>query len=112
MCVLKSMQSPHCTHSNMKLEIIIPNLNLISRFAGISAAAGGALPAEDLINDLMNGDFEIDEWDKKMLAAYGDDYYDVGYCGHPCIMQGLSMECLLAKHSVFASRFGEGCSVK
>lgn len=39
--------------------------------------AGVAAPAATSLDDVLEGDFDPEEWDKKMAAAFNDDYYDV-----------------------------------
>ena len=35
-----------------------------------------------LVDDMLDGDFDPEEWDKKMAAAFNDEYYQVcGVCG-------------------------------
>ncbi|GLC34476.1 hypothetical protein PLESTB_001257000 [Pleodorina starrii] len=37
--------------------------------------AGAAAPAATSLDDMLEGDFDPEEWDKKMAAAFNDDYY-------------------------------------
>jgi hypothetical protein len=37
--------------------------------------AGRAAPQEEALDALMEGDFDPEEYDKRMAAAFGDDYY-------------------------------------
>ena len=30
------------------------------------------------MDDLLEGDFDPEEWDKQMAEAFNDDYYEVG----------------------------------
>ena len=34
------------------------------------------------LDALMTGDFDPDQYDKQMAAAFGDDYYGVCFCCH------------------------------
>ncbi len=43
--------------------------------------AGAAAPAAASLDDVLDGDFDPEEWDKKMAAAFDDSYYDVGAWG-------------------------------
>jgi len=38
--------------------------------------AGRAAPQQELLDRLVAGDFDPEEYDKQMAAAFGDDYYD------------------------------------
>mgnify|MGYP001024574357 CR=1 FL=1 len=40
--------------------------------------AGRSAPNQELLDRLMAGDFDPEEYDKHMAAAFGDDYYEVG----------------------------------
>ena len=31
------------------------------------------------MDDLLDGEFDPEEWDKQMAAAFNDDYYEVGW---------------------------------
>lgn len=39
--------------------------------------AGSAAPDQALLDALVDGDWDPEEYDKKMAAAFGDDYYEV-----------------------------------
>eukprot|EP00803_Ostreobium_quekettii_P003586 evm.model.scf_396.1 EVM.evm.TU.scf_396.1 scf_396:19352-26066(+) len=41
----------------------------------VRKAAGSRAPTEELLQDLLEDDFDMDDWDKKMLSAFGDEYY-------------------------------------
>ncbi|CAD7699740.1 unnamed protein product [Ostreobium quekettii] len=43
----------------------------------VRKAAGSRAPTEELLQDLLEDDFDMDDWDKKMLSAFGDEYYQV-----------------------------------
>ncbi|KAL4445294.1 hypothetical protein ABPG77_011119 [Micractinium sp. CCAP 211/92] len=42
----------------------------------IQSVAGKAAPRQELLDRLVAGDFDPEEYDKQMAAAFGDDYYD------------------------------------
>ncbi len=39
--------------------------------------AGKAAPGADVLNELLEGDFDPEEYDRRMAAAFGEDYYGV-----------------------------------
>ena len=39
--------------------------------------AGRAAPAQSVLDALVSGDFDPEEYDRQMAAAFGDDYYNV-----------------------------------
>lgn len=41
----------------------------------MQVVAGKAAPEASLVDSLLEGDFDPDEYDKKMAAAFNDDYY-------------------------------------
>ena len=43
----------------------------------LQAMAGAAGPDSAALDALLEGDFDPVEYDKRMQAAFGDDYYDV-----------------------------------
>lgn len=40
--------------------------------------AGAAAPASTSLDDMLEGDFDPEKWDKKMSEAFNDGYYAVG----------------------------------
>ena len=40
--------------------------------------AGRAAPTQSVLDALVSGDFDPEEYDRQMAAAFGDDYYNVG----------------------------------
>ncbi|KXZ47073.1 hypothetical protein GPECTOR_38g310 [Gonium pectorale] len=48
-----------------------------SRLDKLRQVAGAAAPASTSLDDVLEGDFDPEEWDKKMAAAFDDAYYDV-----------------------------------
>ena len=51
-------------------------LGTLQKVAG--AASGGGLGASGRsMDELLEGDFDPDEWDKQMAEAFNDDYYEV-----------------------------------
>ncbi|MEW5312524.1 MAG: hypothetical protein WDW38_004154 [Sanguina aurantia] len=47
-----------------------------SRLRQLQGIAGKAAPDFSKMDDILDGDFDPDAWDKKMAAAFDDDYYD------------------------------------
>ncbi|KAG2501152.1 hypothetical protein HYH03_000967 [Edaphochlamys debaryana] len=47
-----------------------------SKLGKLRDVAGAAAPAAASLDDVLEGDFDPEEWDKKMAAAFNDDYYD------------------------------------
>ncbi len=50
---------------------------LLTRMDKLRQVAGAAAPTATSLDDMLEGDFDPDEWDKKMSAAFNDDYYGV-----------------------------------
>ncbi|GIL45728.1 hypothetical protein Vafri_2894 [Volvox africanus] len=48
-----------------------------SKLDKLRNVAGAAAPAPASLDDILEGDFDPEEWDKKMGAAFDDDYYAV-----------------------------------
>lgn len=78
-------------------------LTPISRFpcrlTAVKQVAGSKAPAGDLLDALLEGDWDPEEYDKKMAAAFGDDYYEVGVlrlCVSTCVCRVCSVGCQLA----------------
>ncbi len=46
------------------------------RLQEVRNVAGRAAPNQELLDKLMEGDFDPDEYDKQMTAAFGEQYYD------------------------------------
>lgn len=46
------------------------------QLAEVKSVAGVGGPDEDLLDKLLGGDFDPEEHDRAMAAAFGDDYYD------------------------------------
>ena len=67
-------------------------LQRIKDIAGPSGQDDAALDA------LMNGDFDPDQYDKQMAAAFGDDYYEVFFGLRGAISTLLRCLILLAKY--------------
>lgn len=63
--------------------------------------AGKAAPQQELLDRLVAGDFDPEEYDKQMAAAFGDDYYDVG-SGWMWVLAGGAARPLMALPSVGA----------
>ncbi|KAG2432858.1 hypothetical protein HXX76_008591 [Chlamydomonas incerta] len=55
---------------NLKKQEIESKLDKLRNVAGVAA------PAAVSLDDVLEGDFDPEEWDKKMAAAFNDDYYD------------------------------------
>ncbi|PNW77549.1 hypothetical protein CHLRE_10g441450v5 [Chlamydomonas reinhardtii] len=55
---------------NLKKQEIESKLDKLRNVAGVAA------PAATSLDDVLEGDFDPEEWDKKMAAAFNDDYYD------------------------------------
>ena len=47
------------------------------RLHQLQGMAGTAAPDEEALNALIEGDFDPEEYDRRMAAAFGDDYYGV-----------------------------------
>ncbi|GFR40096.1 hypothetical protein Agub_g644 [Astrephomene gubernaculifera] len=47
-----------------------------SKLDKLRNVAGAAAPTAASLDDVLEGDFDPEEWDKKMAAAFDDDYYD------------------------------------
>lgn len=47
------------------------------RLKHLQGMAGAAGPDEGALNALIEGDFDPEEYDKRMAAAFGDQYYKV-----------------------------------
>ena len=62
----------------MTVRLAACRLQRIKDIAGPSGQDDAALDA------LMNGDFDPDEYDKQMAAAFGQDYYEVQHCMDFC----------------------------
>jgi hypothetical protein len=45
------------------------------RLTEIQSVAGQAGPGQEALDALVGGDFDPDEYDRQMAAAFGDDYY-------------------------------------
>lgn len=58
---------------------LVSSLSPLSRLAEVQAVAGKAAPKQSLLDKLMTGDFDPEEYDKQMEAAFGDDYYEVSH---------------------------------
>ncbi|PSC75398.1 KRI1-like protein [Micractinium conductrix] len=44
----------------------------------IQSVAGKAAPRQELLDRLVTGDFDPEEYDRQMAAAFGSEYYDAG----------------------------------
>ena len=53
-----------------------------SRLQRIKDIAGPSQQDDAALDALMTGDFDPDQYDKQMAAAFGDDYYGVCSCCH------------------------------
>lgn len=51
--------------------------------AGTGAAPGGKLAG--LLDELLDGEFDPEEYDRRMAAAFDDAYYEVRDCMHACM---------------------------
>jgi protein KRI1 len=40
--------------------------------------AGGGMPPSQLLDKLLEGEFDPDEYDRQMAAMFDDSYYEVG----------------------------------
>lgn len=45
------------------------------RLQEIQSVAGRAAPRGEVLDALMEGDFDPEEYDRRMAAAFGDEYY-------------------------------------
>ena len=45
------------------------------RLGEIRSVAGQAAPRQEVLDALAGGDFDPEEYDRQMAAAFGDDYY-------------------------------------
>ncbi len=48
----------------------------VHRLAQIQAVAGRSAPQDDLVDALMDEDWDPDKYDAAMAAAFNDDYYE------------------------------------
>lgn len=46
------------------------------KLLAVQQVAGVAAPDANLVDALLEGDFDPDEYDRRMAAAFGEDYYD------------------------------------
>ncbi|GMH32717.1 hypothetical protein BSKO_00551 [Bryopsis sp. KO-2023] len=60
----------------LKTEKNLKRKQIQSKIEELSAAAGGGAPTKDLLDELLKGDFDMDDWDARMAATYNDDYYE------------------------------------
>lgn len=56
---------------------IVSMLPSACRLQRIKEIAGPSGQDDAALNALMKGDFDPDQYDKQMAAAFGDDYYEV-----------------------------------
>jgi protein KRI1 len=47
----------------------------------VQQVAGSKAPADDLLDALLEGDWDPEEHDRRMAEAFGEDYYEVGWGG-------------------------------
>lgn len=55
---------------------------LACRLARIREIAGHGGHQDAALHALLEGDFEPEDYDQRMAAAFGDDYYGVSFCPH------------------------------
>ena len=48
---------------------------LCRRLGEIQSVAGQAAPRQEVLDALVGGDFDPEEYDRQMAAAFGEDYY-------------------------------------
>lgn len=51
------------------------------RLSKVQRVAGSGAPQQVLLDGLVSGDFDPEEYDRQMAAAFGDKYYEVGGTG-------------------------------
>ncbi len=50
----------------------------LARLSKVQEMAGSGAPAPDLVDAMLEGEFDPEEWDRRMEQAFGEDYYEVG----------------------------------
>lgn len=70
-----------CSQHGLSVEAAA-DADLPSRLQRIKDIAGPSQQDDAALDALMTGDFDPDQYDKQMAAAFGDDYYGVCFCCH------------------------------
>jgi protein KRI1 len=54
----------------------LKKMEIQDRLLAVQEVAGVAAPDATLVDALLEGDFDPDEYDRRMAAAFGEEYYD------------------------------------
>ncbi len=68
MCLARKMRA---------VSVVVSMLLGACRLQRIKDIAGRSGQDDAALNALVEGDFDPDQYDKQMAAAFGDDYYEV-----------------------------------